>query len=213
MLLKGACKTSALLKATLDKQQGIGTGRLLSDAFLFEDPLRKQLVIISDGGVVLQPTLEQKIVIIQNAVSVAHALGNETPKVALLSAVETVIPQLQATVDADAIARMNHDGKITGCIIEGPLSIDLAVSEESVRIKGYKSQVAGKADILIPPDIIAANLMAKAITYYGGVRVSHVIVGASAPILIPSRSDPADTKFMSIALGIVASNSEAKHKQ
>lgn len=206
LLLKGACKTSALLKAALDKQNGIGTGKLLSDVFLFEDTRRKKLVIISDGGVVLQPTCEQRIGILKNAVAVAHALGNSNPKVALLSAVETVIPELQASVDADAIAKMNREGKITGCVVEGPLSLDLAISEESARIKNFHSPVAGNADILIAPDIVAANLMAKGITYYGGVRVAHIIVGARAPILIPSRSDPADTKFLSIALGIVAGN-------
>jgi phosphate butyryltransferase len=204
LLLKGACKTSALLKAALDKQHGIGAGNLLSDVFLFEDTRRNKLVIISDGGVVLQPTLEQKIAIIKNAVAVARALGNSHPKVALLSAVETVIPELPASVDAAAIAQLNREGKIADCVIEGPLSLDLAVSAESARIKQFQTPVAGDADILIAPDIVAANLMAKGISHYGGVRVAHVIIGARAPILIPSRSDPADTKFLSIALGIVA---------
>ncbi|MGQ9561159.1 MAG: bifunctional enoyl-CoA hydratase/phosphate acetyltransferase [Candidatus Oleimicrobiaceae bacterium] len=205
ILLKGKTKTATLLKTVLDAEFGLRTGRLLSDVFLCEDPRRagNKLRMITDGGVTLCPDVNQKVEIIQNAVEVAHALGIESPRVALLSAVETVVPALASTVEAAIITKMWERGQIKGCIVDGPLALDNAVSEEAARIKGISSPVAGRADILVCPSIEAANMLAKSTTYFAGFRLAHVIVGAKAPVLIPSRSDTADAKLLSVALGAV----------
>ena len=205
VLLKGHVKTSTLLKAVLDAQTGLRTGRLLSDVFLFENPRREpnHLQMITDGGVTPKPDLEQKRQILLNAVEVAHALGNPEPRVALLSAVETVTPAIPSTQEAAILVQMWRRGQIQGCVVDGPLALDNAVSPEALRIKGFESPVGGDADILLCPDIESANMLAKSTTYFAGFRLAHVIVGARAPVLIPSRADTADAKLMSIALAAV----------
>ncbi|MDZ7293990.1 MAG: bifunctional enoyl-CoA hydratase/phosphate acetyltransferase [candidate division KSB1 bacterium] len=205
LLLKGKTKTATLLKAVLDAEAGLRTGRLLSDVFVCEDPRRKgnKLLMITDGGVTIAPDINQKVEIILNAVEVAHALGIPRPCVALLSAVETVVPALPSTVDAAIITKMWERGQIKGCVVDGPLALDNAVSEEAARTKGISSEVAGHADILVCPGIEAANMLAKSTTYFAGFRLAHVIVGAKAPVLIPSRADSADAKLMSVALGAI----------
>ncbi len=203
ILLKGSVNTTILMRAVLDRNKGLRTGRLLSDTFVFEYPTDtgSRLIMITDGGVTLQPTIQQKLEIIRNAVEVAHALGNAYPRVALLAASETIHPNVTATMDAAVITDMNKDGQITGCIIEGPMALDVAVSQKAAQIKGMKSEVAGQADILVTASIDTANVLAKSTTYFAGFRLAHVIVGAAAPILIPSRSDTSDAKLLSIALG------------
>ncbi|RMF60422.1 MAG: bifunctional enoyl-CoA hydratase/phosphate acetyltransferase [Calditrichaeota bacterium] len=203
ILMKGMVKTSVFLKCVLHAERGLRTGRLLSDVFVFQDPRRtgNQLVMITDGGVTLRPNLAQKLEILKNAVAVAYALGNEQPRVAVLSAVETVNPDLPSTVDAAVLAKMNERGQVTGCIVDGPLALDNAISAEAAKLKHLTSAVAGQADILLCPDIESANMLAKGTTYFAGFRLAHVIVGAAAPVLIPSRADTADAKLLSIALG------------
>ncbi len=203
ILLKGKIKTADLLKAVLKGESGLRTGRLLSDVFVFEMPARAEnkLVMITDGGVTLKPDIKQKLEIIENAVQVAHALGNPKPKVALLSAVETVTSGLPSTVDAAVITKMCERGQIKGCVIDGPLALDNAISPEAAAIKGIESPVAGYAEILVCPDIESANMLAKSTTYFANMRLAHVIMGAAAPVLIPSRADAADAKLASIALG------------
>ncbi len=208
ILLKGKVKTSALLRAALSPDEGLRTGRLLSDAFVFEDPNREgnRLVAITDGGVTIAPDLNQKIQIIQNAVELAHLLGNANPRVALLSAVETVVPDMASTVDAAVLAKMNQRGQIKGCIVDGPLALDNAISPHALQLKGIDSPVGGQADILVAPEIVSANLLAKSTTYWARFRLGHVIMGAKAPILIPSRADTADAKLLSLALGALVAN-------
>jgi phosphate butyryltransferase len=203
ILLKGKVKTDVLLKAVLDSETGLRTGKLLTDIFMFEDPNRekKKLMIITDGGVVIKPTLAQKIQLVENAVLVSHALGNPNPKVALLSAVETVNTDIPSTVEAAIITKMNQRGQISGCIIDGPFALDNAVSRDAARIKRIRSRVAGNADILVCPEIESANMLAKSMTYLARFQSAHVTVGASAPVLIPSRADSAQAKLLSIALG------------
>jgi len=205
ILMKGKTKTSNLLKMVLDQEIGLRTGRLLSDVFVFENPGRTQnrLTIISDGGVNLKPDLNQKIEIIKNAVDLSHLLGNTNPKVALLSAVETVVPGLNNTKEAAIISKMNQSGQIRGCTIDGPLALDNAISAKALSIKNIESPLQGDADILIPPDIESANMLAKSTTFWAKFRLGHVIMGASAPILIPSRADTSDAKLLSIALGCI----------
>lgn len=203
ILLKGKIKTALLLKAVLDAEKGLRTNRLLSDVFLFETPktLGQRLMIITDGGVTLKPDLKQKIELIENAVHVAHALGIEKPKVAVLSAVETINPNLASTQDAAILTKMNQRGQIKDCIIDGPLALDNAVSELAAQTKGIVSPVAGFADILLCSDIESANMLAKSTTYFANLRLGHVIMGSAAPVLIPSRADTSDSKLLSIAVG------------
>jgi phosphate butyryltransferase len=203
ILLKGKTQTGTLLHAVLDRENGLRTGRLLSDAFLFEYPTKDgtRLICITDGGINLQPDLIAKRQILENAVTLYHKLGYARPRVAVLSAVETVIPGHGPSLDAAALARMAHCGQIADCEVEGPLSLDLSVSPEAAEKKGHSGDVAGRADILLCPDIISANLLAKSTTYFARYRLAHVIMGATAPVLIPSRSDKPEAKLLSIALG------------
>ncbi|MCS7229054.1 MAG: bifunctional enoyl-CoA hydratase/phosphate acetyltransferase [Candidatus Kryptonium sp.] len=206
IILKGKVDTTTLMKGVLNKEAGLRTGKLLSDVFVFEYPEKKdesKFILMSDGGVVLNPTLEQKIEIIKNAVEVAHKLGFENPKVAVLSATELVIEELTSTTDAVKLKQLNIEGKITGCVVDGPLALDLAISEESALEKGIKSEVAGKADILIVPNIESGNILGKSLTYFAHYKIGHVIAGAKAPVLIPSRSDKMEAKLNSIALGVL----------
>ncbi len=206
IILKGKVKTATLLKAVMDAEHGLRTGRLISDAFVFEwlnRPEPNKLMIITDGGFNLAPDLNQKIQILENAVQVMHALGNPNPKVAVLSAVEIVNPSLQSTVDAAIMAKMNERGQIKGCIVDGPLALDNAISLESAQQKGIQSPVAGRADILLFPNIESANLTAKGTTYFANLRLAHTTMGAKAPVLIPSRSDTADAKLLTLALNVI----------
>ncbi|OQY09233.1 MAG: hypothetical protein B6I29_03865, partial [Marinitoga sp. 4572_148] len=161
--------------------------------------------LMSDGGINLYPGVEEKISIINNAVKVAHALNNNKPKVALLAAVEVVNPKMPATVDANIITERYKKNQIDDCIVEGPLAFDGAVSKMAAKAKGIKSEVGGDADVLIVPNIEAGNIFGKALTYYCNYRVTHVVMGAKVPIIIASRVDTAETKMLSIALGVLSS--------
>jgi len=198
IILKGKADTALLLKAVLDKEHGLLTSEVMSDILLFETP--EKLVLLTDGGIVLYPTLREKISIVKNAVKVAQALDNPCPKVALLSAVEVVNEKMPCTLDAAIITQMNRRGQITGCIVDGPLALDNAIDLESAQIKGIDSPVAGFADILVAPSIEAGNIFAKGLTYYAKFRVAHVVMGTKAPILIASRADSAETKMISMAV-------------
>jgi phosphate butyryltransferase len=203
ILLKGKTQTGTLLHAVLDRETGLRTGRLLSDCFLFECPCKDgvRLVCITDGGINLNPDLQVKRQILENAVELYNRLGFARPRVAVLSAVESVLPGHGPSMDAAALARMAHCGILTDCEVEGPLSLDLAISPEAVAKKGHKGDVAGRADILLCPEIVSANLLAKSTTYFAKLPLAHVIMGAAAPVLIPSRSDTPEAKMYSIALG------------
>ena len=202
VLLKGKIDTALLLKAVLDKENGLSTGEVISDVFVYETP--EKLVLLSDGGIILYPDLKEKISLIKNAVKVAHSLGNINPKVALLAAVEVVNPKMPCTLEAAMITKMNQRNQITGCIIDGPLALDNAIDIESAKIKGIESPVAGYADILITPNIEVANIFAKSLTYYAKYRVAHVVMGTKAPILIASRADSPEVKMLCMAMGIIS---------
>lgn len=205
VLLKGSVDTATLMHAVLEENAGLRTGRLLSDVFLFEypRPAATKLVMITDGGLVPAPDLKNKVELIRNAVEVAHALGSMMPKVAVLSASEFVTPSIPSTLDAAILAKMNERGQIPGCVVDGPLALDNAISADAAREKGIRSSVAGDADILIAASIEAANSLAKSTTVFAGYRLAHVIVGARVPICIPSRADRSDAKLLSIALGVI----------
>ncbi|HEX9016760.1 MAG TPA: bifunctional enoyl-CoA hydratase/phosphate acetyltransferase [Chloroflexota bacterium] len=210
VLVKGKLDTADLLRAVLDREAGLRTGRLLSHVALFDVPGFDRLLYISDGGVVLNPTLHQKLDITRNVIDVAHHLGLATPKVAVLAAAELVTEDMPATVDAAALAKMADRGQITGALVDGPFGLDNAVSATAAETKGLRGPVAGRADILIVPSVEAGNLMAKVITFLSGGRMAGVVVGASAPIAITSRADPHEGKLYSIALSaILASESNS----
>lgn len=197
-----AALTSAGL-STGDREKGLRTGRLLTDVGVFEIPSLDRLILVSDIGIVVSPTLEQRAAMIQNAIGVAHRLGIEEPRVAILAATETVDPKVPLSVDAAKLSRMAQRGQIKGGIVDGPMALDIAISPHSARIKGIKGDVAGQADILIVPDIEAGNLLAKTITYFAKGKMASVVVGGKCPLAMPSRADPPEAKLASLAVGIL----------
>lgn len=203
ILMKGKVTSADLLKEVLHRDRGLRTGRLLSDVFLFDSPLpgNARLIGITDGGINLAPDVEAKARILANAVEVFRALGYEKPKIAVLSAIEKVNADLPSTVDAAELARRGKEGAFGSCEVAGPLAMDLAVSTEAALRKGVETPVAGVADVLLFPSIEAANIAAKTVQYLAGVEVGHVVVGAAAPVLIPSRSESARAKANAVALG------------
>jgi len=201
LVMKGNIKTATLLKAVLNKEWGLRTGSLLSHLFLFHIPKMNRVFGLTDGGMTMYPDLKTKQVIVENAVACYRRLGVERPRVAALSAVEVVNPDMPCTVDAAALTQMNRRKQIKNCIIDGPLALDNAVSEAAAKHKGIESEVAGRADILLVPDIEAGNMMGKVMLYMAGGVGAGVILGARCPVVLTSRFDTAATKLHSIALG------------
>ncbi len=202
LAMKGKVDTATFLRAALDKEIGLRTGRLLSHVAAFDIKLGR-LLLISDAGVNIAPNLEQKAEIVRNAVFVAHKLGIELPKVAVLASNEIVNPKMPANIEAAALAKMADRDQITGALVDGPLALDNAISIQAAQMKGIKSQVAGYADILIPPDIEAGNMLAKALIYFASSSMAGVVVGAKVPLILPSRSATFEDKLNSLALGVV----------
>lgn len=207
ILLKGTTKTATLMKAVLNKEWGLRTGRIMSSVAAFESDYedRKKIVLISDGGIVMYPDVPTLLQVIENAVFVSHKLGVDIPKVALLCAVETVNPDMPETINASIIAKMNARGQISGCIIDGPLALDNAISAYAAEKKGIKSNVAGDADVLIVPNIVAGNVLGKSVEYIGHKYLAVTVIGAKAPVMISSRADRRESKLRSIALTILCS--------
>ena len=197
-LQKGILQTSTLLKGVVNKENGIKARDTLSNVALLDIPAYHKVVGLTDGGMVMYPTLEQKKDIIDNAVEVYKALGYDNPKVAILCAVETLNPKMPETVDAAELKKMNQEGIIKDCVVEGPISFDLAVDPEAAKIKGYESPVAGDADIIIMPDISAGNLTSKALTVLGGAMMAGIVMGAKCPIALISRSAAFEEKYYSL---------------
>ncbi|EHM10475.1 phosphate butyryltransferase [Thermanaerovibrio velox DSM 12556] len=202
ILMKGMVKTANFLKAVLNKEKGLRTGSLLSHVYIHDVEGYDRIFFITDPAFNMYPDLPAKVSIVENVVKVAHSFGIECPKVAVLAAVEVVNPDMPPTLDAAALVQMNRRGQIKGCIIDGPLALDNAVSEEAARHKGIVSEVAGHADVLMVPDIEAGNMMAKAIIYFAKGKTAGLVVGAKAPIVLTSRSDSAETKLLSIASAV-----------
>ncbi len=203
-VMKGLLDTSVILKAVLNKETGLHAGRLVSHVGVVESPHYHKLVLVTDAAINIAPTLGEKVDIIRNAADCARALGVETPKVALLAAVEKVNPEkMPCTADAAILTQMNRRGQIPGCVIDGPLALDNAVSAEAARIKGIESPVAGDADILMAPYIEVGNVLYKAFMDLGGAKGAGLVVGAKAPIVLTSRSDTAETKLASIAFAVL----------
>ncbi|MEW9500363.1 phosphate butyryltransferase [Jeotgalibacillus marinus] len=206
VLMKGHIETSLLLKEVLNKEYGLRTGSVLSHVALFEVPAIERSIFVTDAAMNIEPELQQKAQIINNAVAVAHGIGISEPKVAPLAAVEVVNPAMQATVDAAALTQMNRRGQIAGCIVDGPLALDNAISHEAAHHKKVGGDVAGQADILLVPTIEAGNILYKSLMYFGNSQVGAVIAGAKAPIVLTSRADSGQSKLHSLALAICSIN-------
>ena len=202
-LMKGSLHTDELLHEVMKKDGGLRTERRLSHCFLMAVPTYARPVIITDAAINILPTLEEKADIVQNAIELAHAVGVAQPKVAILSAVETVTPKIPSTIDAAALCKMADRGQIKGGLVDGPLAFDNAVDEEAARTKGIVSPVAGKADILIAPNLEAGNMLAKQLTFMADAEAAGIVIGARVPIILTSRADSARTRLASAALAVL----------
>ena len=200
ILMKGMVATGILMKAVLDKENGLMSGSLLSHIAFFESPYYHKLICITDAALNISPDLQEKAGIINNAVNALHRLGVALPKVGILAAVETVNPKMEATTHAAMLVAMQKRNQIRGCLIDGPLALDNAISAEAAHHKGIVSDVAGDADILLAPDITSGNILYKSLIFLGGAVTAAMIVGASVPVVLTSRSDSDKSKFLSIAL-------------
>ena len=200
MLIKGLLQTSTLLRAVVHKDTGIRVSHVMSHVAVLEVPRYHKLLFITDGGMVISPTLEEKRHILQNALELCRLLGYQRPKAAVLCAVETVSPHMPETQDAAALRWEGEQGAFGPCLVEGPISLDLATDLEAARIKGYHSPVAGDADILLVPSIAAGNILGKALYGLAGGKMAGVVLGASVPITVNSRGASSDEKYSSILL-------------
>jgi len=199
-LMKGALHTDEIMAAVVDKATGLRTERRITHVFALDVPHYDKPLFITDAAINIEPDLMTKRDIVQNAIDLAHALGIAAPKVALLSAVETVTPAIRSTVDAAALCKMADRGQITGGLLDGPLAFDNAVSPEAARLKGITSDVAGHADILVAPDMVSGNMIAKQLVYLAGAQCAGLALGAAVPIILTSRADDLEARIASAAL-------------
>lgn len=205
-LMKGLVDTSVILREVVNKETGLSTGSVMNHVAIFEVPGYHKLMTITDGGMMPYPTLQQKKEIIENTVASLHRLGYDKPNVGVLTCVEKVNPKMVETVEADQLKQMYLAGEITGCVVEGPISYDCAVSRDIADHKGYSSPVAGEVDVFIVPNIHTGNVLAKSITCTAGGKMAGFIAGALCPIVLSSRGSSAEEKFLSILVSAAASN-------
>ena len=202
-LMKGALHTDELLHHVVKRDGGLRTGRRITHVFVFDTPGLPHLLYVSDAAITIAPTLEEKVDIVQNAIDLARALGCETPRVAVLSAVETVNPKMPSTLDAAALSKMAERGQIRGGLVDGPLAMDNAVDEGAARTKGLRSTVAGRADVLIVPNIEAGNILAKELSFISHAEGAGIVLGAAAPIILTSRADDEASRLASCAIAVL----------
>jgi len=200
MLMKGSLHTDEVMGAVVARDTGLRTERRISHCFVMDVPALEQALIITDAAVNIFPTLEDKVHIVQNAIDLAHALGIAKPKVAILSAMETVNPKVQSTVEAGALCKMADRGQITGGILDGPLALDNAINLEAAKIKKIDSPVAGYADILVVPDLEAGNMLAKSLSFLADADSAGIVLGARVPIILTSRADTVIARLASCAV-------------
>jgi len=205
VLMKGMVGTSTLLKAVLNKEWGLRSGALLSHIAFFEVEAYHKIIAVTDVAMNIQPNLQEKIAIVNNSVKCLNKLGYKLPKVAILGAVEKVNESMQATLDAALMSKMNQRDQIENCLIDGPLAFDNAISLESAMHKGIKSEIAGDTDLLVMPDIEVGNVLYKSLVFFAHAKVAAVILGATAPIILTSRSDSDEAKYDSILLAAAIS--------
>ncbi|MBA2780845.1 bifunctional enoyl-CoA hydratase/phosphate acetyltransferase [Billgrantia kenyensis] len=209
-LMKGSLHTNELLHEVVKRDTGLRTERCLSHVMAFDVPTYPRPLFITDAAINIYPTLADKKDIVQNAIGLAHAVGNESPRVAILSAVETVNPKIASTLEAAALCKMAERGQIHGGILDGPLAFDNAVSEAAAAAKGIVSPVAGRADILVAPDLESANMLMKQLTYLADATGAGLVVGARVPIVLTSRADDAITRMASCALALLVAEQQKK---
>ncbi len=200
IIMKGFVSTGDLLKAVLDRDLGLRTDQLLSHVAFFESPYYHKIFCVTDVAMNIAPDLDAKVQIIHNAVKACHGIGIENPKVAVAAAVETVNPKMEATMHAVQLKEMNQKGLLKGCIVDGPFAIDIAVNATAARHKGVGGEVAGDCDVILAPDIEAGNMFYKALNFLGGASSAAVVMGATVPVVLTSRSDDERSKLLSIAL-------------
>ena len=201
-LMKGSLHTDELMHEVTNSDTGLRTERRISHVYLMEVSTYPKMLLITDAAINIYPTLEDKSHIVQNAIDLAHTLGIQQPKVAILSAVETVDPKILSTIDAAALCKMADRGQITGAIVDGPLAFDTAINPEAARIKGLVSAVAGVADILVVPDLESGNMLAKQLEYLANAKAAGIVLGARVPIILTSRADSAETRLASCAVAV-----------
>lgn len=200
--MKGLMQTASYMRAILNKETGIlPPGHVLSETTVFEYPDQNRFVMISDCGINIEPDTKAKVEIAKNAVALAKAFGIEEPKVAVLSALEKVNPKIRSTVEADELAKMEWEG----CVVEGPYALDNAINEEAAHHKGIEGKVAGKADVLVVPDLCAGNILHKSINFFAHLRLAGAVCGTEHPVILTSRSDSPDTKYCSILTAVLQS--------
>lgn len=213
MYMKGLIETRDFLKSVLNKEVGLRTDKVLSHVCVFEVPGYDRLLFLSDVAFIPYPTLEEKAEIIKNTVEVCHACGISNPKVAPLAAVEVVNPKMPVTVEAEALTKMNEEGKITGCVVDGPLSFDLALDPQAAKHKGATGRkIVGDADVFLFPDIHAGNITYKCLVHTADVKNGNILTGTKAPVILTSRSDEFDVKVNSIALAAVVAEAMKNQK-
>jgi len=209
-LMKGSLHTDELMSEVVNKTTGLRTARRITHVFVMDVPTYPRPLLITDAAVNVAPTLEDKVDIVQNAIELAQMLKVAEPKVAILAAVETVNPKMQATLDAAALCKMADRGQITGGLLDGPLAFDNAISIVAARTKGIKSAVAGQADILLVPDIESGNMLAKQLEYLADALGAGIVLGARVPIVLTSRADSAETRTASTAVAVVMAHARRK---
>ncbi len=205
-LMKGSLHSDELMGAVVARESGIRTARRISHCFVMDVPEHEQPLIITDAAVNIAPSLEEKIDIVQNAIDLAHALVAPEVRVAILSAMETVNPKVPSTIEAAALCKMADRGQITGAVLDGPLALDNAISMEAAAIKQIKSPVAGRANVLVVPDLEAGNMLAKSLTFLAGADAAGIILGARVPIILTSRADSAITRLASCAVAVLVAD-------
>ena len=200
MLMKGSLHTDELMSAVVTRDTGLRTARRISHCFVMDVPSLDRAIIVTDAAVNMFPTFEDKVHIIQNAIDLAHALGKVQPKVAILSAMETINPKVQTTIEAGALCKMADRGQITGALLDGPLAMDNAINVQAAKTKNLVSPVAGQADILVVPDLEAGNMLAKSLSFLADADAAGIVLGARVPIILTSRADSVMTRLASCAV-------------
>ena len=209
-VMKGSLHTDELMSAVVKKDTGLRTGRRLSHVFVMNVPTYPRALLITDAAINIYPTLEDKVHIVQNAIDLSKVLGVETPRVAILSAVETINPKIATTLEAAALCKMAERGQITGGILDGPLAFDNAISIEAARTKGITSEVAGRPDILLVPDLEAGNMLAKQLSFLANADAAGIVLGARVPIILTSRADNVRTRLASCAVAALVAASRRR---
>ena len=210
LLMKGSLHTDELLGAVVARETGLRTGRRISHVFIMDVPTYHKVLIVTDAAINIAPALDDKVDICQNAIDLAKALGLDTPKVAILAAVETVNSKMPSTIDAACLCKMADRGQITGALLDGPLAFDNAISKEAARIKGIASEVAGDPDILLVPDLEAGNILAKQLSFLANADSAGLVLGARVPIILTSRADSVQSRIASCGVAVLAAHARRR---